>query len=164
MSENPGRGDFLDAATVLRKNKTVLEVRRKEIDSELTIYKNAEEALVVLAEADRIQGEVESKIMAARNTLAGLDVKVLAAEAASREALAGFAAEVEVAKRKTEGLLAREQDKQKSAAARIQSFDDKVAAAEKKADDRVKTLAEQIAEKETALAALRETIASLAKL
>jgi len=164
MGEIPGRSDFLDAATVLRKNKTVLELHRKEIDGELTIYKNAEEALVVLAEADRVRGDLNRKIEDAKAHLASVDEKVLAAEKASREAIAGFAAEVEEAKRKTEGLLAREQDKQRSAAARIQSFDDKVAAAEKKADDRVKTLTEQIAEKETALAALRETIASLAKL
>lgn len=164
MSENLGRSDFLDAATVLRKNQIVLEIRRKEIEGELSIYKGAEEALVVLGEADRIRGEVEAKITKARADLVDLSAKVLAAEQKSREVLAGFDAEVKDARKATDDLLGKEARKKLDCAARIKILDDKAADAKKSADEKTAALDAQITEKETALNALRATIASLAKM
>jgi len=164
MSDDLGRSDFLDAATVLRKGRAVLEARRKEIDGELTIYKNAEEALLVLGEADRVRGEVEARISKARSDLADLSAKVLAAEKKSQAAIAGFDAQVKAAQEKTEELLAAEESRQRITSARIKALEDSVAEREVVAGDRLADFDTQIAERESALNALRATIANLAKM
>jgi SMC interacting uncharacterized protein involved in chromosome segregation len=68
------------------------------------------------------------------------------------------------AKKKTEGLKSQAADKQKSFAAAIRALDAENKTAVEAASGRLETLNAQIAEKEDALASLRETIASLAKL
>lgn len=164
MGNNPGRSEFLEAATTIKRLRSLLEGKKKEIDGELSFFAGAEKALIVLGESDRVRGEIDSRIQAARATLAGLDAKVLTAEGASREAIAGFDAEVEEAKRKTEKLKLQAADKQKSFAAAIAALDSEFNVAEKRARRQLDALVAQIAEKEAALAALRDTIASLAKL
>lgn len=164
MGNNPGRSEFLDAATTIKRLRSLLEGKKKEIDGELSFFAGAEKALAVLGESDRVRAEIETRIAKAQDALAGLDAQVLAAEEASREAIAGFEAEVEAAKKKTEGLKSQAADKQKSFAAAIRALDAETAAAAKAASGRLDVLNAQIAEKEAALASLRETIASLAKL
>jgi len=164
MAGEMGRSEFLGAATAIRRIRTFLEGERKEIEQDLGFFNQAEMALVVLGEADRERTQVEAKIAAAKSRLEEIAAKVVSAEAASLKAIAGFNDEVEREKRKTEGLKSQAADKQKSFAAAILALDAEFKVAEKRARGQLDALNTQIYEKEVALASLRETIASLAKL
>ncbi|MBF8258986.1 MAG: hypothetical protein HW377_1360 [Actinobacteria bacterium] len=164
MADGTGRSEFLGAATAIRRIRALLEGKRKEIDKDLGFFNQAEMALAVLGEADRERTQVEAKIAAAKSRLEEIAAKVTAAEAASLKTIAGFNDEVEREKRKTEGLKTQASDKQKSFAAAISALDAELAVAEKRARGQLEALIAQIVEKEAALSALRDTIASLAKL
>jgi len=158
-----GRTEFLEAATTIKRMRAFLEGKRKEIDRDLVFFNGAEQALAVLGEADRARLQVEAKITEARERLEMIDRRVLEAEAASREAIEGFQVEIAEAREKAKIAVAAAAAKGNAATARMADIAEMVSLAEKKGKGALEDLQRQINEKETALSALRETIAGLAK-
>lgn len=167
MAKDLGRSEFLDAATAIKKMRGLLESKRREVDTELAFFVDAEKALAILGESDRIKAEFETRITSAQVQIKDLDREVQAAQTEASVATSRARAEANEAARKakaeTDAVMSKETEKRKSSAERIAEMDATLKAAEKETASRLNVLGKQISEKEAALSSLRSTIAELAK-